>query len=84
MRTPDEYKDRVGQYYLFIDEMLELFKGQLSYTDVTTRPYRELVMLRETRIKRLKEEKDAIARGDEKAKAAAMSRQFEEMVMNMR
>ena len=39
-----------------IDELLAMFKGQLSFTDVVDMPYKKLVSLRDARVKRLMDE----------------------------
>ena len=46
---------------MFLDEMLELFKGQLSLDDLKYKlTYKESVSLRNVRVERLKKEKEEL------------------------
>jgi F0F1-type ATP synthase epsilon subunit len=48
---------------MFLDEMLELFKGQLTLDDVKHGlTYKEAITLRKVRIERLKKEKEELER----------------------
>lgn len=62
--------------------MLDMFKGQISISDLKTLSYKEAIFIRDARIDKLLKEKEAIDKGDKEAKARAQSRAFEEMVMN--
>lgn len=61
-----------------MDEMLELFKGQLSYSDLFRGlTYREANYIRGVRIERLKKEREEI----EKERKAMESRQRRESIL---
>lgn len=61
-----------------MDEMLELFKGQLSYSDLFIGlTYREANYIRGVRIERLKKEREEI----EKERKAMESRQRRESIL---
>lgn len=46
---------------MFIDEMLELYKGQLTYDDIVNKlVYKQSILLREVRLKRLEKERKEI------------------------
>jgi hypothetical protein len=58
--------------------MLYLFKGQLSLNDMKNMPYKELIMLREARINRLKAENEQAKSGGKNAQSALAMKRFEE------
>lgn len=52
--------------------MLELFKGQLSITDLNSMSLRELFTLRDTRVKRYEKERKQVEEEQKKREAEAM------------
>ena len=64
--TVAQYGDRLNEYSRFIDTTLALFKGELSLKDIVDMPFKKLVSLRETRVKRLTDEAKSV---EQEAKA---------------
>lgn len=62
--------------------MLDLFKGQITIDMLRNElSYKEALMLRDTRIKRLNKEREEIAKGDERTKAAHAQENIRKMIM---
>lgn len=67
--TGFEYENRLKKFYTYADEMLELFKGQLSYEELKELSHKEAISLREARIRRLEIERDELERERERETA---------------
>lgn len=52
MSESNQYSNRIDILYGYAEEMLSLFKGELSYTEIMEMSYKEGLKFREIRIKR--------------------------------
>lgn len=59
MANPTEYRSRFEKHTRYIDEMLELFEGQLSYNEIMNEiPYKIALAIKDSRTKRLIEKQE--------------------------
>lgn len=73
-----DYSGRINQYYSFIEEFLDLFKGQITVYDLKHNlTYKEAIFLRNSRIDRLnKEAEEAKKKGQPPPMAAEAIREM--------
>ena len=57
--TSDGHQRKVEEFYSFIDEFLNLFKGQIGIDELKNMTYKESSMLKKAREARLKREYEA-------------------------
>lgn len=80
MASVADYRNRCKEYAEFVDTMLALFKGELTYNDIMSMPYFKLVDLRTARIDRLNREQKAM----EKDAEARQKQQIRDTIMSAR
>jgi hypothetical protein len=69
----------IKEFYMFLDEMLELYKGQLTYDEIKNKlVYKEAIALRQVRIDRLEKERKEL----EKEREAENQRMQKEQARN--
>lgn len=84
MPTRNEYNRRINEFYSFIDDFLNVFKGQITLDEFKKLTYKEAVLLRTTRVNRMiTESNDAKSKGKDAQTALAMKRFEEHIEENM-
>ena len=62
---------------MFLDEMLELYKGQMSYDEIKNKlVYKEAIALRQVRIERLEKERKELEK-EREAENQKMQKEFQ-------
>jgi predicted S18 family serine protease len=54
--SAESQRNRIDQLYALTDEILAIFKGQITYEELKKIPYKEALELRKLRISRLEKE----------------------------
>jgi F0F1-type ATP synthase epsilon subunit len=68
---------------MFLDEMLELFKGQLTYEELTTKlTYKEALTLRDVRVERLQKEREELEKEREKENQKIQQQQARDKIVH--